>query len=115
MSVDRPGVNLIFRPPRLFHHRLRFLLIPILIQFLQLVSRTTWTYALSPRIILIRLTRPLPLNIFLVDRVPSILNVLPSQLPFRFPRLKFLFFRSLKPFCFVSEYFFEEFLCKIFN
>ena len=74
VSVGRLGASLVLRPLLLFLSTLFLLLLP----------RMTGTCPLSPRTILLllllqflfRRIRPLLLMIFLVDLVPSILNVL---------------------------------------
>ena len=110
VSVGRLGASLVLRP--------LLLLLFQLILFLLLVPRLTGTCPLSPWSILIlilllllliqflfRRIRFLLLMIFLVDLVPSILNVFrPSQLPFRFLRLKYLSFQSPNLSLFVSKY-----------
>ena len=119
VSVGRLGASLVLR--------LLLLLLFQLILFLLLLPRMTGTFPLSPRILLLllllllliqflflflfRRIRPLLLMIFLVDLVPSILNVLrPSQLLFRFLRLKYLSFQSPNLSLFVSIVLCEEFL-----
>ena len=113
VSVGRLGASLVLHPLLLFQ-----LILFLSTLVLLLVPRMTGTCPLSPRTILIlllllllliqflfRRIRPLLLTIFLVDLVPSILNVFrPNQLPFRFLRLKYLSFQSPNLSLFVSKY-----------
>ena len=107
VSVGRLGASLVLCPLLLFQ-------LILFLSTLLLLPRMTGTCPLSPRTILIlllllqflfRRIRPLLLMIFLVDLIPSILNVFrPSQLPFRFLRLKYLSFQSPNLSLFVSKY-----------